>query len=93
MRVRLWSDASYLLAAEAQRKDYGVELVSEDVFTYNDQVVKQLAMISEKQPSKKQGKASIVHEMMIAEVETYSANIQVGDWAMGGTLAAHEIGC
>ena len=42
--VRLWSDASYLLAAEAQRKDYGVELVSEDVFTYNDQVVKQLAM-------------------------------------------------
>ena len=37
----------YLLAAEAQRKDYVVELVSEDVFTYNDQVVKQLAMISE----------------------------------------------
>jgi hypothetical protein len=36
------------LAAEAQRKDYVDELVSEDVFTYNDQVVKQLAMISEK---------------------------------------------
>ena len=46
--VRLWSDASYLLTAEAQRKDYVMELVSEDVFTYNDQVVKQLAMISEK---------------------------------------------
>ena len=37
-----------LLAAEAQREDYVMELVSEDVFTYNDQVVKQLAMISEK---------------------------------------------
>ena len=46
--VRLWSDASYLLAAEAQRKDWLVEVVSEDVFTYNDQVVKQVAMISEK---------------------------------------------
>ena len=44
----MWSEASYLLAAEAQRKDYGVELVSENVFTYNDLVVKQLAMISEK---------------------------------------------
>ena len=31
--------------------------------------------------------------MVIAEVETYSANSQVGDWATGGTLAAHEIGC
>ena len=31
--------------------------------------------------------------MVIAEVEIYSANILVGDWAMGGTLAAHEIGC
>lgn len=31
--------------------------------------------------------------MVIAEVRVYSANIQVGDWAMGGTLAAHEIGC
>ena len=48
MSVRLWSAASYLLAAEAQRKGYVDELVSEDVFTYNDQVVKQLAMISEK---------------------------------------------
>ena len=37
-----------MLAAEAQRKDYVMELVSEDVFTYNDQVVKQLAMILEK---------------------------------------------
>ena len=45
--VRLWSEASYLLAAEAQRKDWLMEVVSEDVFTYNDQVVKQLAMISE----------------------------------------------
>jgi ferredoxin len=36
------------LATEAQRKDYVCELVSEDVFTYNDQVVKQLAMISKK---------------------------------------------
>ena len=47
MWVRLWSEASYLLTAEAQRKDWLVEMVSEDVFTYNDQVVKQLAMISE----------------------------------------------
>ena len=31
--------------------------------------------------------------MVIAEVQIYLANIQVGDWAMGGTLAAHEIGC
>ena len=31
--------------------------------------------------------------MVIAEVRVYSANIQVGDWAMGGTLAAHEIRC
>ena len=31
--------------------------------------------------------------MVIAEVEIYLANIQVGDWAMGGILAAHEIGC
>ena len=31
--------------------------------------------------------------MMIAEVRIYLANCQVGDWAMGGTLAAHEIGC
>ena len=53
MRVRLWSDASYLLAAEAQKKDYVIELVSEDVFAYNDQVVKQLAMISEKITIKK----------------------------------------
>ena len=29
-------------------KDYVMELVSEDVFTYNDQVAKQVAMISEK---------------------------------------------
>ena len=40
-----------------------------------------------------QSKASIVHEMVIAEVRIYLANIQVGDWATGGTLAAHEIGC
>jgi hypothetical protein len=52
-------------------------------------------MISEKTTIKeaKQSKASIVHEMVIAEVRVYSANIQVSDWAMGGTLAAHEIGC
>ena len=31
--------------------------------------------------------------MMIAEVRTYLANCQVGDWATGGTLAAREIGC
>ena len=31
--------------------------------------------------------------MVIAEVEIYLANIQVGDWATGGTLAVHEIGC
>ena len=31
--------------------------------------------------------------MVIAEVQIYLANIQVGDWATGGTLAAHEIGC
>ena len=31
--------------------------------------------------------------MMIAEVRIYLANCQVGDWATGGTLAAHEIGC
>ena len=31
--------------------------------------------------------------MMIAEVEIYLANSQVGDWATGGTLATHEIGC
>ena len=48
MKVRLWSEASYPLAAEAQKRDYVVEMVSEDVFTYNDKVVKQLAMISEK---------------------------------------------
>ena len=37
--VAYWHDwASYLLTAEAQRKDYVVELVSEDVFTYNDQL-------------------------------------------------------
>ena len=70
-------------------------MVSEDVFTYNDQVVKQLAMISEKTTIKeaKQSKASSVHEMMIAEVQIYSANSQVGDGATAGTLAAHEIGC
>ena len=48
MWVRLWSEASYLLAAEAQRKDWLVEVVSEDVFTHNDQVVKKLAMMPEK---------------------------------------------
>ena len=31
--------------------------------------------------------------MMIAKVRIYLANSQVGDWAPGGTLAAHEIGC
>ena len=31
--------------------------------------------------------------MVIAEVEIYLANSQVGDWATGGTLATHEIGC
>ena len=31
--------------------------------------------------------------MVIAEVRIYLANSQVGDWATGGTLAAHEIGC
>ena len=31
--------------------------------------------------------------MVIAEVQMYLANSQVGDWATGGTLAAHEIGC
>ena len=31
--------------------------------------------------------------MMIAEVRIYSANSQVGHWATGGTLAAHNIGC
>ena len=31
--------------------------------------------------------------MMIAEVRIYLANSQVGEWATGGTLAAHEIGC
>ena len=31
--------------------------------------------------------------MVIAEVRICLANIQGGDWAMGGTLAAHEIGC
>ena len=31
--------------------------------------------------------------MVIAEVGIYLANCQVGDWATGGTLAAHEIGC
>ena len=69
------------MAAEAQRKDWLMKVVSEDVFTYFDQVVKQLAMISEKTTIKeaKQSKASIVHEMVIAEVEIYSANIQVGD--------------
>ena len=36
------------MAAEAQRKDWLVEVVSEGVFTYNDQVVKELAMILEK---------------------------------------------
>ena len=36
------------MAAEAQRKDWLMEVVSEDVFTYDDQVVKQLAMTSEK---------------------------------------------
>ena len=50
--VRLCNEASYLLAAEAQRKDWLMEVVSEDVFTYNDQVVKQLAMISEKKTIK-----------------------------------------
>ena len=40
--VRSRCEASYLLAAGA------MEVVSEDVFTYNDQVVKQLAMILEK---------------------------------------------
>ena len=76
-------------------KDWLMEVVSKDVFTYNDQVVKQLAMISEKTTIKeaKQSKASTVHEMMIAEVRIYLANSQVGDWATGGTLAAHEIGC
>ena len=34
-----------------------------------------------------------MHEMMIAEVRIYLANSQVGEWATGGTLAAHEIGC
>ena len=47
-----------LLAAEAQRKDWLVEMVSEDVFTYNDQVVKQLAMISE-ETTIKEAKQSI----------------------------------
>ena len=42
------SDCEVLLATCWLRKDYVDELVSEDVFTYNDQVVKQLAMISEK---------------------------------------------
>ena len=79
--MKLWSGASYLLAAEAQRNDWLMEVISEDVFTYNDQVVKQLAMISEKTTIKeaKQSKASIVHEMVIAEVEIFSTNIQVGD--------------
>ena len=54
----MWSEASYLLAAEAQRKDWLVEVVSEDVFTYNDQVVKQLAMISE-ETAIKEAKQSI----------------------------------
>ena len=31
--------------------------------------------------------------MVIAEERMYLANCQVGDWATGGTLAAHEIGC
>ena len=31
--------------------------------------------------------------MVIAGVEIYLANSQVGDWATGGTLATHEIGC
>ena len=46
--VRSRCEASYLLAAGAQRKDWLMEVVSEDVFTYNDQVVKQVAMILEK---------------------------------------------
>ena len=31
--------------------------------------------------------------MVIAEVRIYLANSQVGDWATGRSLAAHEIGC
>ena len=65
-----------------------MELVSEVVFTFNGQVVKQLAMISEKTTIKKQGKISSVHEMLIAEVRIYLANCRVGDWATVGTLAA-----
>ena len=34
-----------------------------------------------------------MHEKVIAEVRIYFANWQVGVWAIGGTLAAREIGC
>ena len=34
-----------------------------------------------------------MHEMVIAEVRIYLANWRNSDWATGGTLAAHEIGC
>ena len=79
--VRLWSDASYLLAAEAQRKDYVVELLSEDVFTYNDQVVKQLTMISEK-TTIKEARQSI---QCAWNANRRSANIfsELASWRLG----------
>ena len=81
MWVRLWSDASYMLAAEAQRKDYVVELVSEDVFTHNDQVVKQLTMISDK-TTIKEAKQSI---QCVWNDDRRSANIfsELSSWRLG----------
>ena len=48
MLVWLWWANSYLLAAEAPRKDYVFVMVSKDLLAYNGQVVKQLAMIPAK---------------------------------------------
>ena len=78
------SDCVVTLAT--QRKDYVVELVSEDVFTYNDQVVKQQAMISEKTTIKEARQS--IQCAWNADHRSANAFSELPSWRSGGTLAA-----